>query len=50
MKLFTKVIKRPSKEAWVGQTEHLIKREVQVLLFREWVENVCLEVIIDNRY
>ncbi len=30
-KLFTKVIKRPSENAWVGYTEDLIKREVQVL-------------------
>ncbi len=28
-KLFTKVIKRPCKEAWVGQTECIIKREAQ---------------------
>jgi hypothetical protein len=26
-KFFTKVIRRPSKEAWVGQTEGIIKRE-----------------------
>ncbi len=26
-KLLTKVIKRPSKEAWVGWTESLIKRD-----------------------
>ncbi len=30
-KSFTKAIKRPSKEAWVGQTESLIKREAQAL-------------------
>ncbi len=30
-KLFTKVIKMPSKKAWAGQTESLTKREVQAL-------------------
>ncbi len=31
MKLFTKVIKEPSKDAWVGYTECLNKREMQAL-------------------
>ncbi len=48
LKLFTKVIKGPSEEALVVQTEHLIKRGVRALLFREWVENVCLKVNIKN--
>ncbi len=26
LKLFTKLVKRPSKEAWVGQTGGIIKR------------------------
>jgi hypothetical protein len=29
--LFTKVITRPSEEAWVGKAESLIKREAQSL-------------------
>ncbi len=40
--------KRPSKEAWVGWTESLIKREAQELYFRERAENVCLEANICN--
>jgi hypothetical protein len=31
MEIITKVIKRPSEEAMVGNTERLIKREAQVL-------------------
>jgi len=42
-------MKRPSKEACVGWTDHLIKGEAQALLFTEWVEVVCLEANIDNQ-
>ncbi len=31
LKIFTKVIKRPSKEPWVSDTESLIKREARAL-------------------
>ncbi len=44
--LFTKVIKRSSEEALVGQTESLIKREKEALLFIERVENAAQKGIL----
>jgi hypothetical protein len=41
-------MKRPSKKAWVGQTECLIKREAQVLEFKDGAENGCLEANINS--
>ncbi len=39
-KLFTKLIKMLNKEAWVGQTESLIKREAQALIIEIGVEKL----------
>jgi hypothetical protein len=39
-KLFTKLIKMPSKEAWVVQTGSLIKREARALLIEIGVEKL----------